>query len=114
MELAELGLISFYIADCKYLAYLPDVLQKPMDAKEPPNKATYHMRSLPKLWNKDIELCLICGFVILGRKDITPLHEMIPLSKTGSLARRRLSTVEVFSLAGTEALWLYGGNQRIG
>ena len=96
MELAELGLISFYIADCKYLAYLPDVLQKPMDAKEPPNKATYHMKSLPKLWNKDIELCLICGFVILGRKNITPLHEIIPLSKTGSLGEGIKTPAPIF------------------
>lgn len=58
MELADVGLMSLYIADCKYLAEIAEVLQKKSDAKELNDRASYYSKSLQKLWNNDFGMFL--------------------------------------------------------
>ncbi len=58
MALADVGLMSLYIADCKYLAELSEVMQRPMDAKEIRERAAYYTTSLNKLWNNDFGMFL--------------------------------------------------------
>ena len=58
MELADVGLMSLYIADCKYLAEIADILQKKSDAKELRDRASNYSKSLQKLWNNDFGMFL--------------------------------------------------------
>jgi len=53
LELASVGLMSLYIADCKALAGLADVLEKPEDAAELRERADKYSKSLEKLWDEE-------------------------------------------------------------
>ena len=58
MELADVGLMSLYIADCKYLAEIAKVLQKTADVNELSNRSAYYTASLQKLWNDSLGIFL--------------------------------------------------------
>jgi neutral trehalase len=53
MALADVGLMSLYIADCNYLAAMADVLNKAADAKELRSRAAHYNESLQQLWNEE-------------------------------------------------------------
>ncbi len=53
LELASVGLISLYIADCKNLAEIADVLGKSSDKQELLNRAEKYASSLNKLWDEE-------------------------------------------------------------
>ena len=53
MALADVGLMSLYVADCNYLALLADVLNKSADAKELRDRSAKYTASLQKLWNEE-------------------------------------------------------------
>ncbi len=58
MALADVGLISLYISDCKNLAAISDTLHLTNDAKELRARAAYYTQSLQKLWNKEAGMFL--------------------------------------------------------
>lgn len=58
MELADVGLISLYIADCKALAEIAQVIGKPQVQKELLERADLYSKSLKLLWNKEIGMYL--------------------------------------------------------
>lgn len=51
MELADVGLMSFYIADCKALASISEILGKKTEAKELKYRANQYTKKLATLWN---------------------------------------------------------------
>lgn len=53
LELASVGLISLYIADCKALAEIAEKLEKPEDADELWKRAEKYSLSLEKLWDEE-------------------------------------------------------------
>lgn len=53
LELASVGLMGLYIADCKALAEIADVLDKPEDAIELRERAEKYSTSLSKLWDEE-------------------------------------------------------------
>jgi len=52
LELADVGLMSLYIADCKALAQIATILNKTDDANELTKRADEYSRSLEKLWDE--------------------------------------------------------------
>ena len=53
MELADVGLISLYIADCNALAAIADILGKKEDADALSASAEKYRKSLAQLWDKE-------------------------------------------------------------
>lgn len=53
LELASVGLMSLYIADCKALAGLAEILDKPEDSRELKDRADKYSASLGKLWDEE-------------------------------------------------------------
>ncbi len=53
MELADVGLMSFYVADCKALADIAGVLGKEDDARELNKRAEDFSKKLQSLWSED-------------------------------------------------------------
>jgi hypothetical protein len=51
MQLADVGLMSMYIADCDALADIAGLLGKPIDARELQQRAARYRRSLATLWD---------------------------------------------------------------
>jgi putative isomerase len=51
-ELADVGLLSLYIADCNALAEIADALEKTTDAAELKQRASYYTKQLKTLWNE--------------------------------------------------------------
>lgn len=51
-ELADVGLISLYIADCNALAEIAAALEKTTDAAELQQRASYYTKQLKTLWNE--------------------------------------------------------------
>jgi len=58
MELADVGLMSLYIADCNYLALLAEILNRKEDATELKTRANKYSVSLQTLWNEESGLFL--------------------------------------------------------
>ncbi|MCM5663261.1 MGH1-like glycoside hydrolase domain-containing protein [Galbibacter mesophilus] len=54
MELASVGLMSLYIADCKYLAEIASVLGKLEDREELLNRAKMYSDKLNELWDDNL------------------------------------------------------------
>lgn len=52
MQQADVGLMSLYIADCKALATMADVLGRSKERKELQNRAYKYSKSLTTLWNE--------------------------------------------------------------
>lgn len=53
LDLASVGLMGLYIADCKYLATIAEELGKTKDAKELRKRATEYSRKLNELWDEE-------------------------------------------------------------
>ena len=53
LELASVGLMGLYIADCKALAVIADILDKPDDAIELRQRAEKYSTSLTGLWDEE-------------------------------------------------------------
>ncbi|MFW5877900.1 MAG: MGH1-like glycoside hydrolase domain-containing protein [bacterium] len=53
LELASVGLMSLYIADCKALAEMAEILDKTQDAIELRERAEKYSASLRKLWDEE-------------------------------------------------------------
>lgn len=53
MQLADVGLMSLYSADCNYLALLAEILNKKNDANELKGRAAKYNSSLQTLWNDE-------------------------------------------------------------
>ena len=53
MALADVGLTSLYVADCKALAELADIVGRTREAKELRQRAGVFSKSLQKLWNEE-------------------------------------------------------------
>jgi putative isomerase len=51
-ELADVGLLSLYIADCNALAEIADALEKTTDAAELKQRVSYYTKQLKTLWNE--------------------------------------------------------------
>lgn len=58
MELADVGLNSMYIMDCKALMRIANVLGKKQDAKELEARAKLFTKKLSKLWNEEAGIFL--------------------------------------------------------
>lgn len=58
MELADVGLNSMYIMDCKALMRIAKVLGKKQDVKELETRAKQFTKKLSKLWNEDAGIFL--------------------------------------------------------
>jgi len=56
MQLADVGLMSLYVADCAALADIADLLAKPEDARELRGRAGRYRRSLATLWDPDTQI----------------------------------------------------------
>lgn len=56
MELASVGLMSLYIADCKYLAAIADELGKSEEAREIRARADRYSTKLRELWDEELGL----------------------------------------------------------
>lgn len=52
MEIADVGLMSMYIADCDALAQIADALEKPNEAKELRDRGARYRASLATLWSE--------------------------------------------------------------
>jgi putative isomerase len=52
LEIADVGLMSLYIADCDALAQIADVLGKPAEARELRDRSTRYRASLATLWSE--------------------------------------------------------------
>lgn len=52
-NLADVGLNSLYVADCKYLARIANVLGKSKDEKELLDRAAAYSKQVQKLWNEE-------------------------------------------------------------
>lgn len=52
MELADVGLMSLYIADCKSLSAIATILNKPQDAKELNKRADVYSKKLATMWDE--------------------------------------------------------------
>jgi hypothetical protein len=52
LELADVGLISLYVADCNALAEIANALNKTTDARELEQRAAYYTKQLKTLWNE--------------------------------------------------------------
>lgn len=57
-ELADVGLMSFYIADCKALSKISDILGKKAQANEIRARADVYSKTLETLWEKETGLYL--------------------------------------------------------
>ena len=53
MELADVGLMSLYVADCNSLAEIAGILGKKADAKEIVERAVRYKKSLATLWDEE-------------------------------------------------------------
>jgi putative isomerase len=53
MRLADAGLNGLYIADCKALAEIADVLGKDKEEKELKNRASFYSKNLQQLWSEE-------------------------------------------------------------
>jgi len=58
IELADVGLMSFYIADCQALAEIAQLLGHAADARELSQRATTYRQSLARLWHEPTGLYL--------------------------------------------------------
>lgn len=54
MELADVGLLSMYIWDCKNLTEIAEILGKKEDVKELKSRADEYSKMLKSLWNEEI------------------------------------------------------------
>ena len=52
LELADVGLVSLYVADCGALAEMAEVLEKPEDARELRGRQAKYARALETLWSE--------------------------------------------------------------
>jgi putative isomerase len=57
-ELADVGLLSLYIVDCKSLAKISEIIGKPEEAKELLLRAGFYTHSLEKLWQNNTSVYL--------------------------------------------------------
>lgn len=58
MELADVGLMSIYIMDCRCMAEIAAVLGKKEDAEEFNNRAVKYTKKLKELWDEEIGIYL--------------------------------------------------------
>ena len=82
MQMADVGLISLYILDCKALSEIAFILDKPEIAEEISKREKLYTKSLQSLWDED--------FGIFLNKDL----------KTGELSRHISPTLFYPMLAG--------------
>jgi putative isomerase len=64
LEMADVGLVSLYVADCAALAEMADVLEKPADAAELRARQAKYGRALETLWSE-------AGGIYLNRRTDT-------------------------------------------
>jgi hypothetical protein len=58
MEIADVGLMSMYIADCDALAQIADALEKPKEAKELRDRGARYRAKLQTMWNEEAGIFL--------------------------------------------------------
>jgi neutral trehalase len=91
LEIADVGLMSEYVADCEALAQIAAVLDKPVEERELRERAKFYLASLATLWdekagmflNKDLHTELLSP-----RTSPTNFYPLLARSATLQQAKR--------------------------
>ena len=93
LEIADVGLMSLYVADCEALAEIAAVLSKPLEEKELRERAEHYRASLVSLWDEKTGMFLnkdLHTGQLSPRTSPTNFYPLLARAATPQQARRMI------------------------